>query len=356
MLSTKNEQLGAAEQHWRHTFKLRLPTVPTTPHHLPEVMCNITNPVLCNQLTANMGMLNKLHLQANSIVINKITNIQALVQTLKPAATYQHSRCGHRSVLPFIADLSKTLFGTATVKDIETLRIHINELIKEENSVVGNFQKHANVLRSFMSHTNARLGNAVDLIQTDHQAILDLTTLLSTDVHLLATALHHTTSLITNTTISMAILTSELDMLHTGFLQLLQDRLTSNIIPISVLKSTLLQITSHLSNSQAHFALTHPTVNYYYRNADFVASLKNNAVFITVNFPVSSLKYTFTLFHVTTFPVPVNHTSMHATQLVHVPHYIAIAQDQSSFMELTDEQYIQCKGEAIMHCPMLIAQ
>ena len=67
VLFTKKAQLGAAEQHWRHTFKLTTQTQ-TTPHHLPEVMCNISNPVLCNQLTANMGMLNKLHLYANSIV------------------------------------------------------------------------------------------------------------------------------------------------------------------------------------------------------------------------------------------------------------------------------------------------
>ena len=356
VLFTKKAQLGAAEQHWRHTFKLRLPTVPTTLHHLPEVMCNISNPVLCNQLTANMGMLNKLHLQANSIVINKITNIQALVQTLKPAASFQHSQRGRRSVLPFIGDLSKTLFGTATTKDVETLRIHMNELIKEENNRVADFQKHADVLRSYMSHTNDRLDNTIELIQTDHQAVSQLTSVLSTDVHLLATSLHRTTSLVANTTISLAILTSELDTLHQGLIHLLQDRLTSNIVPISVLKSTLMDITSHLTNSHPNLALTHPTVHYYYRHAAFVASLKNNAVFITLNLPVSPLHYKFTLFHVTILPVPVNHTSVHATQVVHVPAYIAIAQDQQSFIELTDEQYMQCEGDTIKHCPMLIAQ
>ena len=207
-----------------------------------------------------------------------------------------------------------------------------------------------------MSHTNDRLDNTIELIQTDHQAVSQLTSVLSTDVHLLATALNRTTSLVANTTISLAILTSELDTLHQGLIHLLQDRLTSNIVPISVLKSTLMHITSHLANSHPNLALTHPTVHYYYRHGAFVASLKNNAVFITLNFPVSPIHYKFTLFHVSILPVPVNHTSVHATQVVHVPAYIAIAQDRQSFIELTNEQYMQCEGDTIKHCPMLIAQ
>ena len=184
--------------------------------------------------------------------------------------------------------------------------------------MVGDFQKHADVLRSYMSHINDRLDNTIELIQTDHQAVSQLTSVLSTDIHLLATALHRTTSLVANTTISLAILTRELDTLHQGLIHLLQDRLTSDIVPISVLKTTLMHITSHLTNSHPNLALTHPTVHCYYRHAAFVASLKNNAVFyavyfITLNFPVSPLHYKFTLFHVTIIPVPVNHTSVHAT-------------------------------------------
>ena len=40
-----------------------------------------------------------------------------------------------RSLLPFICQLSKSLFGTATEKDVQMLAGHIPDLIKQANNL-----------------------------------------------------------------------------------------------------------------------------------------------------------------------------------------------------------------------------
>lgn len=61
----------------------------------------------------------------------------------------------------------------------------------------------------------------------------------------------------------------------------------------------------------------------------------------------------FELFSVTALPVPVN-TSLHATQLMDAPEYLALSHDKKTYLPLTSRQVMKCKNyNNNMYCPLL---
>ena len=80
------------------------------------------------------------------------------------------------NLLSLIGDLSKTIFGTATVEDTNTLakHIHVNALQKQSKNLVHLMQQHEDGLSSFMSTANAIMTNLMKGIQENHDAISEL--------------------------------------------------------------------------------------------------------------------------------------------------------------------------------------
>ncbi|CAC5410655.1 unnamed protein product [Mytilus coruscus] len=61
----------------------------------------------------------------------------------------------------------------------------------------------------------------------------------------------------------------------------------------------------------------------------------------------------FELFSVSALPVPVN-TSLHATQLMDAPEYLALSNDKKTYLSLTSQQVMKCKNyNKNMYCPLL---
>ena len=79
-------------------------------------------------------------LQKSRSIDNQIINtIKVLTQTFNNVTDITGNKCATRSILPFIGDLLKTLFGTATYTRVNTLKVHINKLTCEENHLIGVF-------------------------------------------------------------------------------------------------------------------------------------------------------------------------------------------------------------------------
>lgn len=62
-------------------------------------------------------------------------------------------------LLPFDGSLSLSLFGTATMDDVNISASHINALTKISNNIVNALQKHNEHMTSFMSTANKRMDN-----------------------------------------------------------------------------------------------------------------------------------------------------------------------------------------------------
>lgn len=69
-------------------------------------------------------------------------------------------------LLPFDGSLSLSLFGTATMDDVNISASHINALTKISNNIVNALQKHYEHMTSFMSTANKRMDNLQFLYKT----------------------------------------------------------------------------------------------------------------------------------------------------------------------------------------------
>lgn len=76
----------------------------------------------------------------------------------------------------------------------------------------------------------------------------------------------------------------------------------------------------------------------------------NHSIFITVKFPISSLKEPLKLFYVIALPVPINETSDHATHLLGLPKHFAISANQQFYTTFTNEEIIKCSGNKHKYC------
>ena len=56
----------------------------------------------------------------------------------------------------------------------------------------------------------------------------------------------------------------------------------------------------------------------------------------------------------TPLPVPVDQSSSHTTQIQNVSLYIALQENENSYLELKEFQFSQCLGNKIIHCPFLL--
>ena len=80
------------------------------------------NSSYCNTLNDIISVIHTIHVQTESKVNEVVKSIKSLI----PQTELAHR--GYRSFLPFIGSLSKTLFGTATMDDVNLLATHINAL------------------------------------------------------------------------------------------------------------------------------------------------------------------------------------------------------------------------------------
>ncbi|CAC5404595.1 unnamed protein product [Mytilus coruscus] len=70
-----------------------------------------------------------------------------------------------RDLFDFIGSISKSLFGTASVKDVNRLARHVNILSRNSHNLAKSMAQHDELLSFYMSKTDQRFGNIVSEIK-----------------------------------------------------------------------------------------------------------------------------------------------------------------------------------------------
>uniref|UniRef100_A0A8W8LKM7 Retrotransposon gag domain-containing protein n=1 Tax=Magallana gigas TaxID=29159 RepID=A0A8W8LKM7_MAGGI len=141
-------------QNWKHTFYLPLPNLivqgkPNT---------NITNP----QFAKSVNTIYDIHLDSLKRIATSISNIK---QLLPEHGAPKPSR-RKRSFLPFFGELSKTLFGTATVDDVNNLKRSIQRIQRQNNLMTTAFEHQMEHFSSFLTSADQRLNNAFEAVES----------------------------------------------------------------------------------------------------------------------------------------------------------------------------------------------
>lgn len=120
------------------------------------------------------------------------------------------------------------------------------------------------------------------------------------------------------------------------------------------MKRTLNFVQGHLT--PLGYQVLRQTPQYYYEFGKFSIMRRNLSIFISVKLPITPHNVIHKVFKILAFPVPVNESSPHATQLFDINDYFIISSNHQFHTTLTQSALNQCQGLKLMTCtlhPML---
>ena len=128
---------------------------------------DLTKETILNKALSRIVMMRNHAIREMNDVTNKIR--QMIPETLIPDAR------DRRSLLPFLGDLSSTLFGTATNKQVKVIARHIKVLKEQTGNLKHVFQEQSENFISYMHTEDRRMTNAIKAIQSNHEIIDNFT-------------------------------------------------------------------------------------------------------------------------------------------------------------------------------------
>lgn len=356
--------------YWAHTFAVQIPKLdlPTWSfdHHLCKV--NASDP---REICFRFEKLFQFLINRTNHLQTALANHQNSINNLT-SGSYQNRRV-RRGLLDIVGEVGKSLFGLSTTHDAKILASHILAIQNSINSMKSTTQFNSDHINSFMVTTNERFDNLFKALNDNHHALQALNAFANRSssiyrsvlfsVNHIESALYNfidfTHILMQKITIQLPLLSQlemeahkfikALELLHTGVL-------SSDLVPISSLKTVLNTISEDLARKYPNFELAYSDISQYYKMSRIHISRDLNLLYIHMQIPLRSLDSLFTVYKSTVYPLPVsqhhfNVTNVNAMTLVSgVSTYLAISLDQSFYIELTDSDINSCTGDDFLQC------
>lgn len=331
---------------WYHTFEIDLPERTSIPYLTTCTNGNTTCTLLSHLIT-----------QLNSIRSETAVRINATIQMIEELVpeTHVHKSRSKRSLLPFIGTLSKGLFGTATMDDVNILANHINKINKITRGLSEALVQHENQLGSYMNAANKRMDNLMSGIKSNMFAIQYIQTKLHTDFHNLEYSFEYILDILIEQIHSATSLNHELDEFRLGIASLVDGDLSPLLIPQDVMYSVLNDVQAMLLTKFAGFHLSVTKTKDVYNSCKFLFARNGTKLYVTLKLPISNFAKPLTMYKVLSVPVPVNATSEHGTQILNLPNYFLVTSDNQYYTTLNNLDVSSCDGSNIKLCSENIA-
>lgn len=342
----QKERVIIARDFWYHTFELNLPVTLSMPRL-----------AACTKQNASCRMVSHFLAQLDSVRAETAARLNTTIQSIEkliPQARIHKSR-SRRSLLLFLGKLSKGLFGTATMDDVNILANHINKLTKMATGLAKALTQHENHLSSFIETANSRMDNLMSGIKNNMLGIK----VIQNELHTTALNLEHSFEYMMGILIDQ-IKTSNninhaLDEFKTGVYALVNGQLSPLLIPQHVMESTLQDIKLLLQTKFNGFHLTLSTVQEVYSDCKYLFARNGTNLYVTIKLPISYFEKPLTMYKIISAPVPVNSTSSHATQLLNLPPYFLITANKQYYAAVSDLELTLCTGKTVKYCTSNVA-
>ena len=230
---------------WLHTFEIPL----------PEGL-DLKNAFACTNESCKLMYdfiqeIEQIKLNTESMISSTLNSIKQLV----PERHLINSNRRRRSVLPFIGDISKSIFSTATVKDVERLARHINSLNRISTKLIKTVEQHENDLSSFMIASDERMANIVKGLEENHLAISQIETQLNNSLFNMEKTFSSMSGFLSEQIEKSRQLESLFDELLEGIYDLVEGKLSPHLIKPDTMFKTLQDIQSILDKKFPGFYL-----------------------------------------------------------------------------------------------------
>ena len=342
VLFEAQSQIQMSKETWIYTFEVQLPE-----------QLNMIRLSGCNQDIKTCSVVNDVLLEVNQIRQETELFFNYTIETIENLVPERNNILKSRtkrSILPFIGDLSKSLFGTATVEDVQLLAKHINALNRLTDNVVKSVQQHEDHLSSYIQTVDDRFTNIVKGIKENELAITHIHTQLYETFDNLERSFTTMSVLMSKQIEKSGKLESVFQELLEGIFDLVKGKLSPHLIPPKIILQCIRDIQNILHDKFSGFHLIHTNPKEIYKNVQSIYPRKGPKLFISVKFPISPFPAPLTLYKVLSFPVPMNETSKHATHLVDLPEFIALTNDMQYYVILTPTDLSKCENSRVQWC------
>ncbi|KAK3104775.1 hypothetical protein FSP39_009897 [Pinctada imbricata] len=343
----KQHPLHLGQESWIHTFEIPLPKMSM---ELGNLQCTDRK---CQVAKHLLQSINALRTQTVTKVNTTLHDIRRLIprSVLPPEENYVgHSRV-RRGLFDFIGKISKSLFGTATSDDINTMKRHMQVLNRNNAKLAKAMAIQDEHLSSFISTVDERFGNIMQAVQKNHKEAIAIAESARHSIDAVEHEFLILEEIMLKQVNASATLLSALEHVTLSVHDLVKGKLSPFLLKPNTIEHSLKQIQSILDTKFPDFVVIHKDPLYYYSFADFLYTRLHSTMYIILKVPISPMSQPLELYRVFSFPVPVNESSSHATQLMDIPDYFAHSKDNQHFTTLSNSQVAQCTGSKTRFCP-----
>jgi hypothetical protein len=297
---------------WSHTFHITLPMVSTWP--TVSDWCVIDSfKQICSEFP---GLTTLVRNFTNNTQHQFRQSLHQVYDLLRNSPLPSDLSKRKRSLLPFIGRLSSSLFGTASEDDVRLVESHVQAISKSQSGLLSGFQRHTQLMSSFISLSQERMNNfdtllkqqydsVISTLVSDRQWIEQHDSDLSFVLYKMFSAIYDAVPLQNQ----VQTLSNALEKLVAGFLP-------SSFISPSTLRQTIDDIDHTLLESRPDVRVLHQDPSYYYTQHDFLYLRNDSDLYITLKFPMSSHQVmTLAVYTVIIFPVHFHNASDFSTLL-----------------------------------------
>lgn len=324
---THDRTVDAVYDYWTHTYQVNLPVVDNITAY--KVVCDDSNPrdARCRAYEKAFLAVDRARAQYTQILNNTLKHIEIVLPKDSIANSQSRSK---RKVLGFVSEIGQSVFGFATQGEISRISAHIMALESKQGNSGKVMAQFTEDLSSFMTLSQDRHNKLRQAVTDNHEAISSLATTMQTlesSIHddmemaaLLVQELYHT----------MALQTSLQEFLS-GIHDLLNQKLSSHIIPYQDIVSISENINSKLLQQRSRLKIKTMTTNEIYGTMPFVWTMRNNSLYVTLKFPLVASMSRLKVYKIYYLSIPFNSSIDHATKLSNDAQYVAFSTDHSYY-------------------------
>ena len=336
--------IDSAEQYWKHSFEIKLPTGVISTDIPIKVVEDRADLII-----STLKHVRIMRINATETLDNTISQIKQLL----PNHNILDDKRMTRSILP-LGNIFKGLFGVASESDIDVLRNHMKEMSTKTNKLMTAFKSNTQLMNSWMTAIDKRVNNAMDGLAQTYNLTTQLAQSLNKEMYVLDNVWSYTARLIAEEAFASINILSSADKILIGVQKLMEHKMPIELIPLDILHQALAEVSTQLKIHYRTYSVPKINSEYYYSQMPVSFGRVDDSIFITINIPITSTPSYYNIYQVLSFPIPVNQSSNHTTQIKGMSPYIAIATNDNSFIEIKEFQFSHCLGNRVKHCPFLL--
>lgn len=352
------QEVYAVGDYWLHSYQVPLPHLSPTQYF--PVVCNdqhggdteVGDSVLCDFYITALNTINDLKERYADISNHTMTQ---LIQALPNTTSQIPDSRSKRKLFGFIGDLSHTLFGTATEKEVKLVASHVEALETKNQAMASTLANMSHDLSSFMQLSSSRMNNLRDYVIQEDAVIRSQADLLGRFIDDESYREMFNVRMVKEL-YYMVTFQAALSEFLLGVDDLLQHKLSMHLVPFSEVQATINDINEKLRLKRT--ALTAMSLNSkdIYGSIPFLWSYQNNSLFITIKFPLVTEFSQMLVYKVHYFPIPLNSSTGHATQIAEDKPYFAMSKQNGHYAFPSDSMMTNLKSKFLdvqrLHFPL----